>query len=298
MCHDVELSEPQQIQLFMASLVNPLKTDVALRRPSTLDDAIMLAQAYEQRLHLGATDPIPERAVRALRMVLPAPSTASSTPSTDAASTTASGKQPLVAALPRKHLSPVEMAQRRTEGLCYNCHEKYVSGQHCEKSFIIEVISFPDDTEGEDDPPPAANTILADAGKLLISLHALAGIRALMFNTIKVCACVGTVDYLALLDSGSMHNFLSETVAHVRISSSSRAPASVSPSRMATASPRWDAARHSTSSSARPLSTLISTPFCWEGMTSSWAHIGSARSVRRCGTLLTNRFRSAQVTTK
>jgi hypothetical protein len=34
--------------MYTAGLVNPLKTDVALRRPHTLDDAIMLARAYEQ----------------------------------------------------------------------------------------------------------------------------------------------------------------------------------------------------------------------------------------------------------
>jgi hypothetical protein len=37
--------------------VNPLKTDVALRRPQSLDDAIMLARACEQRLQLGPSDP-------------------------------------------------------------------------------------------------------------------------------------------------------------------------------------------------------------------------------------------------
>ncbi|WVZ76919.1 hypothetical protein U9M48_024837 [Paspalum notatum var. saurae] len=49
-CRDSNLSEPQQVQLYIVGLVNPLKTDVALRRPRTLEDAVMLARAYEQRL--------------------------------------------------------------------------------------------------------------------------------------------------------------------------------------------------------------------------------------------------------
>jgi hypothetical protein len=37
------------VHIYTPGLINPLKTDVALRRPTSLDDAIMLARAYEQR---------------------------------------------------------------------------------------------------------------------------------------------------------------------------------------------------------------------------------------------------------
>ena len=46
--HNAELTKRQQVQLFIIGLVNPLKTDVALHRLATLDDANMLARAYEQ----------------------------------------------------------------------------------------------------------------------------------------------------------------------------------------------------------------------------------------------------------
>ncbi|KAG8091178.1 hypothetical protein GUJ93_ZPchr0011g28704 [Zizania palustris] len=56
-CRDADLTEQQLVQIYTAVLVNPLKTDVALRRPATLDGAIMLARAYEQRMHLASSDP-------------------------------------------------------------------------------------------------------------------------------------------------------------------------------------------------------------------------------------------------
>lgn len=155
-CRDAKLSENQQVQLFTAGLVNPLKTDVALCRPSSLDDTIMLARAYEQRVQLGTTDPVPARSGRTPRPslpALPAPVSAASAASTapDAASSASTSKQPLVSALPRKRLSPAEMAQRRSEGLCYNCDEKYVAGHRCKKSFVVEVISFPEEAEENTD---------------------------------------------------------------------------------------------------------------------------------------------------
>jgi hypothetical protein len=48
-CHDVSLTEAQQIQLFITMLGDPLRTDVTLQQPSSLDDAIIFARAYEQR---------------------------------------------------------------------------------------------------------------------------------------------------------------------------------------------------------------------------------------------------------
>jgi hypothetical protein len=48
-CHDVELTESQQVQLSLTRLQNPLKTDVALRLPQTLNNAVMLATVYEHQ---------------------------------------------------------------------------------------------------------------------------------------------------------------------------------------------------------------------------------------------------------
>ena len=43
------------------------------------------------------------------------------------------------------------MAQRRADGLCYNCDEKFVLGHRCKKLFVIEVIGFDDDDEVDEE---------------------------------------------------------------------------------------------------------------------------------------------------
>ena len=43
------LTEPHQVALFTAGLGEPLKTDVELNQPATLEDAMGLARAYERR---------------------------------------------------------------------------------------------------------------------------------------------------------------------------------------------------------------------------------------------------------
>jgi hypothetical protein len=46
-CCDMTLSEPQQIQLYITGLSDPMHTDVALQQSVSLDDAIIFACAYE-----------------------------------------------------------------------------------------------------------------------------------------------------------------------------------------------------------------------------------------------------------
>ena len=45
-----------------------------------------------------------------------------------------------------KKLTPIELNERRTKGLCFNCDEKFVPGRRCKKLFFIEV-SWPDEHE-------------------------------------------------------------------------------------------------------------------------------------------------------
>jgi hypothetical protein len=48
-CRDTSITEAQQIQLFITSPGDPLRIDIALQQPLSLDDAIIFARAYEQR---------------------------------------------------------------------------------------------------------------------------------------------------------------------------------------------------------------------------------------------------------
>jgi hypothetical protein len=44
---DMSLTDAQQIQLFITGLGDPLRTDVMLQQPSTLDDVMSFARTYE-----------------------------------------------------------------------------------------------------------------------------------------------------------------------------------------------------------------------------------------------------------
>jgi hypothetical protein len=67
------------------------------------------------------------------------------------------------------------MADRRKQGLCYNCDEPYVQGHKCARLFYLEAADYiveQSDSDSEADEPSAD----ADPPKPTISLAAIAGI--------------------------------------------------------------------------------------------------------------------------
>jgi len=204
MAHAGYLSPAQQVQLFTGGLPNPLRTDVELQAPADLQRAMSLARAYERRATAllaaqGHQQRFLDQSPPPLQSAPTATATPTSTPS-------------MPAAPPRqlRRLSSAEMAERRRQGLCYNCDEPYVRGHKCQRLFYLEVSDCDDhnqsanaDKVAEDLPP-------------LISLHAITGNRSA--DTMQVKVGIGNHQFTALLDSGSTRNFISESAAqHVKL---------------------------------------------------------------------------------
>ena len=203
------LDERQRVQTFTAGLRPPLSIDVQVQNPQTLVLAMNLARTLEQREQYYAfpgrtTGPAPgpaafKPAARGLlpgvpqQLALPAPP-----PRTPSAPAVIEGRQ-------LKRLSQPEMEERRRLGLCFNCDERFERGHNrvCKRVFLLELA------EAEDDEDSAASTDAADDPK--ISLLAMAGVRSC--DTMQLRIKIGEAVLLALLDSGSTHNFISEDVA-------------------------------------------------------------------------------------
>lgn len=74
------------------------------------------------------------------------------------------------------------MAERRRQGLCYNCDEPYVRGHKCQRLFYLEVTDF-----DEQDPTELENPQDASDMPPLISLHAITGICTAETMQVRVC---------------------------------------------------------------------------------------------------------------
>lgn len=115
------------VQCFISGLRSDIKHSVLIHRPTTLDDAMQLAQLYERRIILEKSPARPVPTLGTTKPLLPTPSfnpkvhpTASQPPTTQSTAT-----------LPIRRLTPSEAAQRRSKGLCYHCDEKYSWDHKC-----------------------------------------------------------------------------------------------------------------------------------------------------------------------
>lgn len=101
-----------------------------------------------------------------------------------------------------RRLSPSELEERRRNGQCFNCDEKYVRGHNktCARLFVLEIGDHAD----ADDDDAFQETETSPN----ISVVAISGVRTR--DTMQIHVQLGRIMVHALLDSGSTHNFVSE----------------------------------------------------------------------------------------
>ena len=191
------LDEAQRVQLFTGGLRPPLSLDVQVHNPQSLAAAMSLARQLELREQY--TSPPPKGATRGL-LPTPAPRLALPAPPAEKAAT------PAVMADGRKRLSMQEQEERRRQGLCFNCNERYTRGHNrvCTRIFYINGVELDtaDESATGEDP---------DTETPVFSLHAVAGV--LVGNTVQLQVIVGAATFVALIDTGSTHSFIGETAA-------------------------------------------------------------------------------------
>lgn len=107
-----------------------------------------------------------------------------------------------------KRLSQAEMEERRRLGLCFNCNDRFSRGHNrvCQRLFLLD-LAMPDDDHDDDSAQEGTGETEPQ-----VSLHAIAGVRCC--DTMQVCIDLGGTALLALLDSGSTHNFISMLAAN------------------------------------------------------------------------------------
>jgi hypothetical protein len=125
--HCEGLAKNHQVDIFTASLHNPLKTDVELEHPETLEEAMALARAYEQRMASGSAGPsVPTEPLRLEPVTSSHQAAATScTPTATRHQRGGGGSGTVPSARRFKQLIAAEMVAKRERSKCYNCTEPF-----------------------------------------------------------------------------------------------------------------------------------------------------------------------------
>ena len=194
LCRCDDLSPQHQMNMFTAGLGEPLTSDVELQKPADLQTAMSLARAFEKR-GITASTTAPTRSSGRARSGAPA---ATTTQAASSAPFAASAAAPSHRSRLRR-LTPEEMAEKRKKNECYFCPEQYSVGHKCSTKGVY-LLEMEDDEE-----------LAAVQEELGISLSTLTGVTT--SRTMKLRVTMGGRELMALVDSGSTHTFIHDTVA-------------------------------------------------------------------------------------
>jgi hypothetical protein len=231
------------VQLFTGGLGPPLSHAVRIHNPQSLAVAMSLARQIKQmELSTSASTNV----VRHDILRTPPPRLPAAT--ADRVATPLA----TVVGQSVKRLSRPEQEERRRLGLCFNCDERYTWGHNrtYKRLFYVHGVDIDDSDDTIEAETPVfslhalagvhfsdtmqvtvklgPSPLLAlldsvhgvdiddsddtiEAETPVFSLHALAGVR--FSNTMQVTVKLGASPLLALLDSGSTHDFISESAA-------------------------------------------------------------------------------------
>jgi hypothetical protein len=178
------LLQNQQVSCFVSGLNKVIKADVTVGRPLTLTSTIGLARVYEAHNMAMKKHPLLETR---------RPPVSTRPPMS---------QQPL----PIKRLTPEELKERQEKGLCFKCNEKYGPEHRCKRLFMIEAY-LREEEDGEEITQVQEEEVIPE-----ISLHAMT--RKDNPETMKIYGRIGKTIFLALIDSGSTHNYMSLALAN------------------------------------------------------------------------------------
>lgn len=171
------LTQDQKVSCFVTGLKDSICTNVQANRPTTLTMAIGLARLFEAR-----------------DLAQKKTSTQTTRP------TFQERNQSMSATV--KRMTPDELSERRKKGLCFHCNDKYSPGHNYKKLFMVEAS-----WDGDDDDVEMEVDEENHKASPKISLHAIAGFQAP--KTMRIWGSLMGHSVVALVDSGSTHNFIS-----------------------------------------------------------------------------------------
>lgn len=187
------ISNDNLLDIFMGTLKDTIQHELRILEPTSLEMTFKLARQVESKNMAMATKRFPYNTYKE-----------NNVPSSN---------------LPKPtRLTPQQMNERRSKGLCFNCDNKYSKGHKCGEKKLFYIDCEEDEEkeqetleEKEQETPEGKKKETPEEITPTISCNALAGITTP--QTLKIEGYIKKKKVIVLIDLGSTHNFIHSKIA-------------------------------------------------------------------------------------
>jgi hypothetical protein len=199
------------LNCFISGLQPEIRSELAIQRPYNISQAIGLAKLIEAKIK----DSKPKYSKHFSTQYVSTQLTKNSP-----ISTTNNANPNPTSKLPIRRITSAQRNERRTQGLCFHCDEKFVPGHKCSTGrFLLLMTEEEEYVEIEEPTPERTNqepTTATNETFFQLSPQALTG--QLSPQTLKFKGLLHGLTVTVLVDTGSTHNILQPRIAsHLHI---------------------------------------------------------------------------------
>nr|KYP37503.1 Retrotransposon-derived protein PEG10 [Cajanus cajan] len=181
---------------FISGLIPEIRVELALLRPLNVSQAMGLAKLVEAKLKDSKPNPNPK------------PFSKVHSPSLNPTTTPSQSLSSSTTTLPVKKVTPSQLQERRTLGLCYYCDEKYHSGHRCQPKQFHLLLVDEEDCSFPTFSPTSPSIPLPSSPN---SPQALNGSKSP--PTLRFHGSISGHSVTVLIDTGSSHNIMQPRLA-------------------------------------------------------------------------------------
>ncbi|XP_058733853.1 uncharacterized protein LOC131605523 [Vicia villosa] len=208
------------LNCFISGLIPEIRSELAVQRPQSITHAIGLAKLIEAKLKdskpkfkgpYGSTPFQPNN-----------PKQTPLSPTMAAVSKPADSQPTSLPRFPIRRITPTQQAERRAQGLCFNCDEKFIPGHKCSNGkFLLLMVDDEISTAANDDISediPSEAVLNTDIDETYFQLSPQAASGQFSPKTLKFKGLIDGLVVSVLIDTGSTHNILQPRIAtHLKI---------------------------------------------------------------------------------
>ncbi|XP_058742349.1 uncharacterized protein LOC131614818 [Vicia villosa] len=208
----VGLSHDAILNCFISGLIPEIQNEIAIHKPTSISQAIGLSKLIESKLRESKPkynkpfpDPFPKPPTQ------PTPPIPSTPPKTN--TTIQPNKFPI------RRLSNAQLQERRAQGLCFNCDEKFIAGHKCSAGKFLLLLVDEDeilqqDTSLHESEHESKPVFHSEQEETYFQLSPQAACGHLSPKTLKFRGSIFGLPVTVLIDTGSTHNILQPRIAH------------------------------------------------------------------------------------